>query len=158
MPLTRSPPGSPPYGYARRRGVRGATQGLAQAQGYVLVCGTALEPPGGGVIRSNTTKSKKPRQVSLTDSEWSRVYGFMEQQDAFSASFTPDSALVSVDGSFMRLRRYLRLSAARATAADCLKPARSIRCGIRTRHGAWQTALTSRRLPQGLGTPTKRPR
>lgn len=75
---------------------------LHKVQGYVLVCGTALEPPGGGVVRSNTTKSKKPRQVSLTEREWSRVYGFMEQQDGFSDGFTPDSALVSVDGSFMR--------------------------------------------------------
>lgn len=75
---------------------------LHRAQGFVIVSGTVVEVPGGGVMRTNVTKNKKTRPVALIEEEWERIYAYLRQQDAISDAFTPDSPLVSVDGSYMR--------------------------------------------------------
>ena len=75
---------------------------LHKAQGFILVSGTVIEVPGGGVIRSNVTKNKKTRPVALIDEEWELIKAYLAQQDSISDAFTPDSPLVSVDGSYMR--------------------------------------------------------
>lgn len=75
---------------------------LHKAQGFILVSGTVIEVPGGGVIRSNVTKNKKTRPVALIDEEWERIKAYLAQQDSISDAFTPDSPLVSIDGSYMR--------------------------------------------------------
>lgn len=70
--------------------------------GYLHVCGKIVELDGGGLDRVDVTKGRKSRNVSMTAREFETVFGFIALQDAFSDAFTPNSPLVSFNGSFMR--------------------------------------------------------
>lgn len=74
---------------------------VSRRLGYIHVCGTVVELRG-GVERRDTTKSKRSRNVSLTEKDFATVYAFIGLQDGFCGSLTPNAPLVTVDGSFMR--------------------------------------------------------
>jgi integrase len=75
---------------------------VSRRLGCVHVCGKIVELDGGGVERVDVTKGRKSRNVSMTERELETVFAFIRQQDSVSDAFTPISALVSYDGSFMR--------------------------------------------------------
>ena len=52
--------------------------------------------------RRDTTKSKRSRNVSLTEKDFAAVYAFLGLQDRFCSSLTPNAPLVTVGGSYMR--------------------------------------------------------
>lgn len=70
--------------------------------GYVHVCGKVVELPGGGTERVDIPKSRKSRNVAMAASEFEMVRAWVELQDELSATFGPESPLVSADGGLMR--------------------------------------------------------
>ena len=74
---------------------------VSRRLGYIHVCGTVVELRG-GVERRDTTKSKRSRNVSLTEKDFATVHAFLGLQDGFCSSLTPNAPLVTVDGSYMR--------------------------------------------------------
>lgn len=74
---------------------------VSRRLGYIHVCGTVIELRD-GAERRDTTKSKRSRNVSLTEKDFATVYAFLVLQDRFLDALTPAAPLVTVDGSYMR--------------------------------------------------------
>lgn len=68
---------------------------------YIHVGGKVVENVGGGVTRDDVTKGRRSRNVTIVPDELAAIRRLVAKQDAQRRSFSPDSALVSLDGSFM---------------------------------------------------------
>lgn len=115
----------------RRRDVRFAIK-------EVYVGGTIVEVCGGGLYRSPVTKNGKTRSVAVTAKELAIIKRFASKQAACNAGLTSDSALVSLDGSFIRPTT---LSRAFSRLRDELKiPKACTFHSLRHTHATWALA------------------
>lgn len=69
---------------------------------HVHVGGTVIEAPGIKPYRRDITKGRRSRNVSVTTSDMQTIEAFIGVQGGFVAGLTPDSPLVTVNGSWMR--------------------------------------------------------
>lgn len=128
----------------RRRDVKPASRSL-------YVGGNVFETDGGGIERSPVTKNGRTRSVQITVNELETIRRFISKQSASGGLFTPDTALVSVDGAFLRPTT---LSRAFSRLRDELKlPKACTFHSLRHTHATWVLAngIDLKTLSERLG-------
>lgn len=68
----------------------------------IHVCGNVIEEAGKKPYRSTSTKGRRSRQVSITESVIAFIKSFVKRQKAFLGRFNAHTPIVTVDGSYMR--------------------------------------------------------
>lgn len=102
---------------------------------YVHVGGNVVEDTGKKPYRRDVTKGRKCRNVTITQDDVTGINSFLSLQNSLVDGLTPDSPLITVDGSFVRPSD---LSSAFSSIRDQLKLTKKLTFhGLRHTHATW---------------------